>query len=37
MWTCVVDVVAKLYYEKVLDEKFKSVSILQAFMDKVMD
>jgi hypothetical protein len=32
-----IDIVVKLYYEKVLDEKFKSTSGLHAFMDKAMD
>jgi hypothetical protein len=32
-----VDVVIKLYYEEVLDEKLSSPFKLHAFMDKVMD
>jgi hypothetical protein len=33
----VANVVVKLYYEKVWDEKLKSPSRLQALMDKAMD
>jgi hypothetical protein len=33
----VVDIVVKLYYEEVLDEKLRPPSKLHALMDKVMD